>query len=144
MQRGYGVVRINTEYLRAHRVSFEWAFGPIHDPHAYVLHHCDNRACVRPSHLFLGTQRDNMRDMVRKGRHGWQVCPERMGCAYHQPASVPRGERHKNARMSDGVIREIRALRESGWSQQAIADHFHVGQTTISRVLLRRAWAHVS
>jgi hypothetical protein len=143
MQRGYGVVRINREYLRAHRVSFEWAFGPITDPTAYVLHRCDNRACVRPAHLFLGTQGDNMRDMVRKGRHGWQTCPERMGCKTHPPASVPRGERHVNARLTDAIVREMRVLAATGLPQQAIADHFHVAQTTVSRVLLRQTWAHV-
>jgi hypothetical protein len=63
---GYGVYK----KLRAHRVAYELAFGPIPDGLS-VLHHCDNPPCVNPARLFLGTQSDNMRDCYRKGRnHG--------------------------------------------------------------------------
>ena len=65
---GYGAVTINQRQRAAHRVAWELTSGPIAEG-LQVLHRCDNPACVRPEHLFLGTQADNMRDMVSKGRH---------------------------------------------------------------------------
>ena len=64
---GYGVFGIGRKVYRAHRVSWEMAHGPIPDG-MLVCHSCDNRGCVRPSHLFLGDQADNVRDMDSKGR----------------------------------------------------------------------------
>lgn len=52
----------------AHRLSWRFQFGVI-PPGMFVLHHCDNPRCIRPSHLFLGNNSDNMQDAVRKGRH---------------------------------------------------------------------------
>jgi len=67
MWKGYGAIGYFGKVLRAHRVAWELCVGPI--PRGrQVLHHCDNPACVRPNHLFLGTARDNSRDMSAKGR----------------------------------------------------------------------------
>lgn len=65
---GYGLFSVGRSLRYAHRAMWVGAFGPI-PKGASVLHKCDNPACIRPSHLFLGTQGDNMRDMVRKGRY---------------------------------------------------------------------------
>lgn len=68
-KNGYGHIRIGDSKLIVHRASWAAFNGPI-EPGAHVLHRCDNTSCVNPDHLFVGTRSDNMRDMVRKGRHG--------------------------------------------------------------------------
>lgn len=65
---GYGAIAINGKTKnKAHRLSWQLANGPI-QPGLCVLHRCDVRACVRPEHLFLGSQSENMSDMEAKGR----------------------------------------------------------------------------
>jgi hypothetical protein len=64
---GYGRLRWNEKYIGAHRVAWEKANGPIPGG-MHVLHRCDNPPCVNPSHLFLGTNKDNMDDRDSKGR----------------------------------------------------------------------------
>lgn len=65
--KGYGIFSLRGKQYRAHRFNYERYNGKI-DNQLYVCHHCDVRNCVNPSHLFLGTQDDNMKDMVKKGR----------------------------------------------------------------------------
>jgi hypothetical protein len=75
MHNGYGMLglgRRTDPKTAAHRVAWTVAVGPIPEG-LNVLHHCDNRPCCNPAHLWLGTQRDNLLDMVAKGRHGMQV-----------------------------------------------------------------------
>ena len=63
---GYGSFNFEGQSQLAHRISWLITFGVY--PEEYVLHRCDNRLCVRPDHLFLGTNADNIQDMVNKGR----------------------------------------------------------------------------
>jgi len=73
MKHGYGMLSIGGKFRLAHRYSWELFNGHIPDG-LYALHHCDNPLCVRPDHLFIGTQKDNIMDMMAKGRHRSQKC----------------------------------------------------------------------
>ena len=108
-----------------HRLSWELANGSI-PIGLSVLHKCDNRKCVRPSHLFLGTNTDNMQDMLKKGR-----------------ANKARGERHGNAKLVEGDVRRIRKLYGAGTTLREIAVEYGVTEMSVSRIVRRLRWAHV-
>ena len=65
-KNGYGRISINGKYKSAHRLAYQLHYNKIPDRH--VCHSCDNRKCINPSHLWLGTDKDNLRDMWKKGR----------------------------------------------------------------------------
>lgn len=131
--REYGLLGNEQKEPRlAHRISWELNRGPI-PTGMQVLHTCDNPPCVRPDHLFLGTQKDNMQDMISKGRNA----PQR------DPTRHARGEQHGRAKLTEDIIREIRTRYEAGGiSQSALAKEYDLGQSHISRILLRQVWQH--
>lgn len=124
---GYGSIRIGNTTRRATRISWMLAAGPIPDG-LHVLHRCDNRACVKPAHLFLGTHQDNMADLRRKGR----------GRGKEQ-----RGERHAMVKLTDAKVLEIRRRVRGGEEQQKIAAEYGVHKATLNDVVLRKTWTHL-
>lgn len=126
---GYGLFALDGRMQRAHRVAWLLFKGPIPaDPrHKYntlgVLHHCENKACVNPDHLFLGTQRDNARDAIRKG---WQ------------PGNC--GEQHHRARLSAAQVYAIRAAK---LPRRLLAETYGVSVATIKDIRSRRSWRHL-
>jgi hypothetical protein len=121
--QGYGFIkRKDGAQLRAHRVSYEIHYGPIPDGFD-VCHRCDNPPCVNPEHLFLGTDLDNMQDMIAKGRK----------------VSSP-GVRNGQAKLTEEDVLSIRAARGR---QEAIAALYDVSQTLVSSIKSGRRWAHL-
>jgi hypothetical protein len=126
--KGYGFVKRDKRNLKAHRYAYELANGPIPDG-LMVCHTCDNPSCCNPSHLWLGTNRDNILDAVRKGRHR---------------SNVPSGERHPLSKLTDEHVREIRAAYGTqAYSHTAFAKRFGVDPSTIGRVARGAQWKHV-
>lgn len=130
---GYGCAWDGRRKWPAHRLAYEIAHGPI--PHGLVVcHRCDVRTCINPNHLFLGTQRDNIRDAVAKGRIATGL---RQG-KHTKPQSRSRGEKNGAARLTWGAVL---AIRSDGRSQRAIARDFGVAQSTISAVKRGQNWS---
>ena len=123
---GYSYVRIGGKRVGAHRLVWTNVRGAI-PPGMLVLHRCDNRRCVNPDHLFLGTAADNSADMVAKGRSA--MC--------NRP-----GEQNHNARLTDDQVREILHRwhnAENRWGlQTALATQFGVSPSTISLIVRRK------
>lgn len=125
--------------VSAHRASYSLRYGPIPEGDGYhgvcVLHRCDVRLCVNPSHLFLGTTKENTQDASRKGRlhTGRHPAPER----------VVRGEDQHLARLTAAKVRAIRAASSRGVSRCELGRRYGVNSGTISYVVRRLSWKHV-
>lgn len=124
--RGYGTFRLRPEQI-AHRAAWILFRGPIPQG-LQVLHRCDNRKCVRPSHLFLGTNADNVLDKMLKGRHRKFV-----------------GEEHGMARFTENHVVVMRLLRErTTLSLRQIAVLFGTTKARVSEIVRRVTWRHVA
>lgn len=126
---GYGVLTRRERPYLAHRAAYYLCHGV--DPgEKQVCHTCDNRLCVRPDHLFLGTRQDNMDDMVAKGRSKkWDG--ERVGGA------------NPNAKLTADDVRAIRAARNAGNSPGAIASLYGVSNDAVNDIIRGRRWGGV-
>lgn len=132
---GYGKIGAGgraRKNLLAHRASWELHNGPIPEG-MFVCHRCDNRKCVNPDHLFLGTHQDNMDDKVAKGRH-------------------PRGSSSSSAKLQEPQVMAIKEMllrhpprrgNGSNGIQRFLAEWFGVGKQAIGDIHRNRNWAHL-
>ncbi len=111
----------------AHRVSWEIHRGPIPEG-MLVCHRCDNRKCVNPDHLFLGTYQDNYQDMVDKGRRTWK--PWTAGVKWA-------------AKVNPQKVRQIRQLASMGVHPKKLSEMFGVCAVNIRLIIRRKTWADV-
>lgn len=123
---GYGRVYMpNGKREMAHRVSYQLFVGEI-PGESLVLHKCDVRCCVNPSHLFCGTHADNTADMLSKNRN--DPC---------------RGTRNGHAKLSEKEVKDIRAARETGLSLMKVAKLFGISDTHVHHICTGQKWSHV-
>lgn len=122
---GYGRIRIAGRAWLTHRLAYNIAFGEIPSG-LLVCHRCDNPVCCNPDHLFLGTPKDNMDDMDRKGRR--KIAPL-------------KGEQAPRSRLTDS---DVLAIRASADRNRDLAKMYAVGEDHISRIRSRQRWCHIS
>lgn len=132
LTNGYGTLRVNGRQVKAHRFSYQLAYGETHGLH--VLHKCDNPPCVRPDHLFLGTDADNVHDCIAKGRN-----------RLPDPKMAPKGEKNGSAKLTAIQVREIRTRYSSGGvSLATLGREYGVFHSNIQAIVNRRSWRHVT
>jgi hypothetical protein len=121
-RRGYGVDHRNGKTYRAHRLAWADSYGEIPDG-LVIRHACNNRACINLEHLLLGTQADNIKDMIEQGRHA-------------------KGSARGNAKLAETDIPDIRRRLANGESYTSIARVYNVNRTTITRIAHGETWVH--
>jgi HNH endonuclease len=144
-EHGYGVLRGGqagrAHSIGAHRFAWTLTHGEIPSGRE-VLHRCDNPPCCNPSHLFLGTQADNVADMVAKGRQrgaDWSRHPLRL-----HPEKRAHGARHGNALLTEEQVRSILSRCAAGERQVDVARALGVNKRTVNVIVVGKAWRHVT
>lgn len=125
--KGYGVISRNDATVRPHRFMYEVAYGPI-PKGLHVCHKCDNPSCIRPDHLFLGTNQDNVNDSKAKNRR-----------------NRPIGQRNPRARLTEEIVRECRRRHKAGGvTLDQLAEEFNVYPSTMWFAVSGTTWSHIT
>lgn len=119
---GYGRYMYQKKGYSTHRLSWWLHHGEL-PPSMDVLHTCDNRLCINPAHLYLGTDVENARDCIARGR-----------------ANKPKGEQHPRAKLNTA---KVIAIRASNLPDKPLAKSYGVAPSLIYAVRARRIWRHV-
>lgn len=126
-KKGYGIFTYSNGTL-AHRFSYLHHKGEI-PKDMQVCHHCDNTACVNPEHLWLGTNRDNQIDCIKKGR------------AYR---NSPKGSKNGLSKLLESDVRKIKQMKINKIPEKDIAKQFHISISNVYYITSGRTWKHVS
>ncbi len=123
---GYGRLKVKGSMSLAHRISYQIHYGKISDK-ICVLHKCDNRKCVNPDHLWLGTYSDNVKDM----------------CAKKRNVSHP-GSKNFKSKLNEFKVTIIRASSLLGYNTKRLSIYFDVSTTTINRIKNNTLWTNIT
>ena len=124
--RGYGQLKVTGKMVSAHRVSYELFVGYI--PKGKVVRHkCDNRKCVNPDHLELGTQQQNCADLMARGTH-----------------NRPQGIHNHSSKLTEDQVFIIYTNPFTDLYHREIADIFNVTQTIVSAIKRGVSWQHIT
>lgn len=131
---GYGIVGAGTRGQpndRAHRIVYRHYKGEIPSG-MFVCHTCDIPSCCNPDHLFIGTNQDNVDDMIRKKRNSKP--PQNLHLI---------GSAHPSAKLNEDQVIEIRNLYKQGIDQKTLAEKYKVVRQTISKIINKKRFKHV-
>lgn len=121
---GYGRTKVSNEKAQlVHRFVYMQTKNVQLDVKQLVCHKCDNRKCVNPDHLFVGSHKDNMDDCINKNRR-----------------TYPTGEESTRHKLTWKMVDEIRKLRQEGWTIMKLGEKFKVYHSNISRICLNKTW----
>jgi hypothetical protein len=121
---GYGNVGIRKKFMKAHRVAWMITSGPIPEG-MRVLHRCDNPSCVKPDHLFIGSQYDNVKDMERKNR-----------------AVKCRGSGHSLSQFTEAQVSSFRREWATGVTALSLCQKYGIPTSTM-HYILHDGWKHI-
>jgi len=111
----------------AHRLIYKLVFGEFNQE-LKICHTCDNTGCVNPFHLFIGTQTENIQDMVKKGRQ-----------------KGAKGENNINVKLNKKSVKDIRGyFINGGMNIRELAVGFNVSESTIRKILKFKSWKHIN
>jgi hypothetical protein len=117
---GYGKFMYHRKHWSAHKLAYYFTCGPVAE-NVIHCHSCDNPSCCRPSHIFLGTQQDNMDDMVSKGRSLY-------------------GEKHRNVKLTEASVIKI---KHSQLHPRMLSSEYGVSVCTIRDIIAGRTWKYL-